>query len=86
MPLIHQPPAHHDTVKTSIARGLSLAKTEGEELLIFTAYQQLYKVTIDVMFNEPFYFHSNIPILRGMHILINFIHAIGVIMSGSGLK
>ena len=66
MPLIDLPPAHHDTVKTAIARGLSLAKTEGEDVLIFTADQQLYTVTIDVMFNKPFYFHSIIPILGGM--------------------
>ena len=44
VPLIDQPPAHHDTVKTAIARGLSLAKTEGEDVLIFTADQQLTKL------------------------------------------
>ena len=35
---------------------------------------------------EPFYFHTIIPILWGMHILMKFIHAIGAIMAGSGLK
>jgi len=86
VPLIDRPPAHHDTTKTAINRGLSLARTAGEDVLVLTADQQLYKVTIDILFHEPFYFKSVIPVLGGMHMLMNFIHATAVIMSGSGMK
>jgi len=86
LPLVDRPPAHHDTIKTAIERGLSLARAAGEDVLIFTADQQLYKVTIDILFHEPLYFKSVIPVLRGMHMLMNFIHATAIIIAGSGMK
>ena len=48
--------------------------------------QQLYKVTIDILFHQPSYFKSVIPVLGGMHMLMNFIHTIAIIMAGSGMK
>ncbi len=86
LPLIDNPPADHDTIKTAIDKGLSLIKGTNEDVLIFTVDQQLYKVAIDVMFHEPIYFASVVPVLGGMHMLMNFIHAVSVIMGGSGLK
>ena len=65
LPLVDRPPAHPDTIKTAIERGLSLARAAGENVLIITADQQLYKVTIDILFHEPFYFKSVIPVLGG---------------------
>lgn len=86
LPLVDRPPAHPDTIKTAIEKGLSLVRAAGDDVLIFTADQQLYKVTIDIMFHEPSYFKSVIPVLGGMHMLMNFIHATSVIMAGSGMK
>ena len=54
--------------------------------MVFTADQQLNKVTIDILFYEPLYFKSIIPVLGGMHMLMNFIHATAIIMFGSGMK
>ena len=71
LPLVDRPPAHPDTIKTAIERGLSLARAD----------QQLYKVTIDILFHEPFYFKSVIPVLGGMHMLMNFIHATAITMA-----
>ena len=86
MPLIDLPPAQHDTILTSLEKGLSLVKNNGNGVLIFTADQQLYKIVIDIMFHQPSYFKLVVPVLGGMHMLMNFIHAISIIMSGSGLK
>ena len=86
LPLVDRPPAHPDTIKTAIEKGLSLVRAAGEYVLFFTADQQLYKVTIDIVFNQPSYFKSVIPVLGGMHMLMNFIHAIAIIMAGSGMK
>jgi len=55
-------------------------------VLIFTTDQQLYEVTIDILFHQPSYFQCIIPVLGGMHLLMNFIHAIAVIMAGSGMR
>ena len=86
LPLIDKPPAHPDTIKTAINRRLSLARTVNEDVLILTADHQLYKVSIDVLFHEPSYFKSGIPVLGGMHMLMNFTHAIAIIMDGTGMK
>jgi len=53
LPLIDRPPAHPDIIKTAIERGLSLTSAAVEDVLIFRAEQQLYKVTIDILFHEP---------------------------------
>ena len=51
LPLIDRPPTHHDTTKTSIDKGLTLMRAEGDDVLIFTADQQLYKIVIDIVFS-----------------------------------
>ncbi|MCP3889476.1 MAG: hypothetical protein GY702_11490, partial [Desulfobulbaceae bacterium] len=86
LPLIDCLPAHHDTIKTAIVKGLTLVKAAGQESLIFTVDQQLYKVTIDILFHQPSYSKYVLPVLGGMHMLMNFIHSIAVIMAGSGMK
>ena len=86
LPLVDRPPAHPDTIKTVKEKGLSLVRAAGEDVLVFTADQQLCKVTIDILFHPPSYFKSVIPVLGGMHMLMNFIHAIAIIMAGSGMK
>ena len=87
MPLVDRPPAHPDTIKTAVEKGLSLVRAAGEDVLVFTAdQQQLYKVTIGIQFHQPSYFKSVIPVLGGMHMLMNFIHAIAIILAGSGMN
>ena len=85
-PLVDRPSAHPDTIKTAIERGLSLARAAGGDVLIFTADQQLYKVTTGILFYDPLYFKFVILVLGGMHMLMNFIHAAAIIKSGSGVK
>ena len=86
LPLIDHTPADPDTIKTATEKGLSLIKKSNGDVLFITCDQQLYKVTIDILFHEPAYFNCVVPILGGMHMLMNFIHAVAVIMGGSGLK
>ena len=86
LPLIDRPPAHHATIKTAIDKGLSLMRAAGDDVLIFPADQQLYKIVIDIMFYQPTYIESVIPVLGGMHMPMNFIHATAVIMAGSGMN
>ena len=82
-PLVDRPSAHPDTIKTAIERGLSLARAAGEDVLIFTADQHLYK---GILFYEPLYFKFVIHVLGGMHILMHFIHTAAIIKAGSGVK
>ena len=83
LPLVDRPPVHPDTIKTAIERGLSLARAVGDDVSIFTADQQLYQVTLGILFHGPSYFKSVIAVLGVM--LMNFINATAIIMDGSGL-
>ena len=84
--LIDQPLANPDTIQTAIEKGRTLIKGTGEDVLIFTAEQQLYKVIINIMFHKLFHFQMLVPMLGGMHMLVTYVHAISVLMAGSVLK
>ena len=52
---------------------------------MFTCDQQLYRITLDIIWNEPEWWKNFYPHLGGMHMLINFIGSIGKLMAGNGL-
>ena len=86
LPLLDRPPAHHDTTKTAIDKELTLMRAAGDDVLIFRADQKLYKIVIDIVFYQPTYLQSEIPVLGGMHMLMNCIRATAVIMASSGMN
>ena len=83
LPLIDKAPASPSTILTAIEKGLTLLNDAGtgQNILVFTVDQQLYKVTVDILFHTPSYFMNVIPVLGSMHTLIAFIHAICIILS-----
>ena len=84
LPLVDRLPAHHDTTKTAMDKGLTLMRAAGDNVLIFMADQQLCKSVIHIVYYQPTYFQSVITVLGGMHMLMNFIHATAVIVAGGG--
>ena len=64
LPLIDRPPAHRDTIKTALDKGLSLMRAAGADMLFFTADQQLYN-RYNVLSTHQFKYV--IPVLGGMH-------------------
>ena len=57
----------------------------GQEFSVFTCDQQLFPVTLDIIWNEPERWRNFYPGVGGMHMLMNFIGSVGKLMSGSGL-
>ncbi len=58
----------------------------GQTITVFTNDQQLYRVTVNVMWVCPDLFKDFVPHLGGMHTLMSFIGAVGTVMSNSGLE
>ena len=58
----------------------------GQTITVFTNDQQLYRVTVNVMWVCPDLFKDFVPHLGGMHTLMSFIGAVGTLMSNSGLE
>lgn len=84
-PLIMAKPSDPSTVYTSIIKAQSITAAAGQEYTIFTANQQLYKVAVHIMWDNPQQFANFIPRLGGMHFLINVIGCIGSLAEDSGL-
>lgn len=77
--LVDHPQIDPDTIKTAIEKGLFLVKSNGGDMTIYTADKQLYNITINILF----YHKCAITILGGMHMVIHFILATAVIMTGA---
>ena len=62
-----------------------LTNARGQYWVIYTADQQLYKVTCQIIWNDIENFTPFIPRLGGMHFLMSFIGTIGANAADSGL-
>ena len=51
----------------------------------FTAYQQQYRVALEVMWTEPNRFQNFILRIGSMHWIMSLVGSIGVLMKNSGL-
>lgn len=85
LPLIDQPPTNHDTVLTTMMELRRITNECGQSFTVFTADQAIYKVVIDIIWNDQDHFSDFVPRLGGMHTLMSFIGCVGTLMAGSGL-
>ena len=86
MPLIDTPPADPSTMMTALAEAGRLTSETGQEFTIFTCDQQLYRISLQVIWAYPEQFSNVILRLGGMHMLMSFVGAVGSLMSESGLS
>lgn len=85
VPFLDMAPAEPDTIKTAMVRAQSLTSLAGQEWTIFTNDQQLYQVTVHVIWTNKHLFARFIPRLGGMHMIMCFVGSVGFLMAGSGL-
>ena len=63
-----------------------LTNLTGQVYTIFTNNQKLYRTVVNVKWTYPAQFQNFIPRIGGMHTLMNFAGAVGVLMSDTGLE
>ena len=85
-PLLDMVPAEPDTMLTSMCDAMSISEQSGQDTTIFTCDQQLYKIAVQVQWNEPERFSKMVVRLGGMHMLMSFLGSIGSLMKGTGLE
>ena len=86
-PWIDMKPSDPDTMLTAIyGRGRSLVKSTGQDIVVFTRDQQLYKVAVNITWANPERFQNFVLRLGGMHFIINFIGCVGTLMADTGLS
>ena len=79
------PPVDHSTMMTVLIEANRLTSEAGQEFTIFTCDQQLYRVSLQVIWAYPEQFSHVVLRLGGMHMLMSFIGAVGSLMEESGL-
>ena len=58
----------------------------GQEVSVFTCDQQLYRVTLDIIWVNPEHWQNFYPQIDVMHWVMSFSGCIGKLMANSGLK
>ena len=85
-PLIDMKPSDPDTMMTAMARVQELTSETGQNFIVLTCDQQLYRVAVQVLWAHPDKFKDMHLRLGGMHALMSFVGAIGSLMAESGLS
>ena len=85
-PLIDQTPSDLSTMMTAMIEAEKLTNEAGQAYTVFTAYQQLYRVILDVFWTNPQRFSNFISRIGGMHWLMSFVGSVAVLMKNSGLQ
>ena len=84
-PLINKMPSDPSTILTAMCDIESASKRAGQQVTVFTCDQQLYQVTIDIVWDDPVRWKHFYPRIGGMHWLMSFVGAVGKLMKHSGL-
>ena len=85
LPLIDKAPADPATITSALSKAQAVTGATGQEYVIFTAVQQLYKVAVHVMWENQALFSNVYLRLGGMHLLMSYVGSIGSLMAGSGM-
>ena len=80
MPLLNHKPSDPSTMLTAMLKARKLSSAAGQEFTVFTVDQQLYRVCLQIIWDDPSRFQNFC--LR--HLLMSFISASGSLMAGSG--
>ena len=86
LPLIDKTPSDPSTTEASLIKAQTISLSVGQEFVVFTADQQLYRVALNVIWNSPDKFSDICLRLGGMHFLMSYCSCIGLLMSASGFE
>ena len=86
LPLIDMKPSDPDTMLTAMVRVQELTSQTGQTFSLLTCDQQLYRVAVNVSWDQPERFKDTYLRLGDMHALMTFAGAVGSLMAESGLS
>ena len=79
-------PSDPDTMFTAMVEAERLVLSTGQNIVMFTCDQQLYKVAVNITWAYPDQFQNFVLRLGGMHFIMNFIGCVGTLMADTGLS
>ena len=84
-PLINSKPAHHDTVNTALQQAIQITQDSNQNYVVMTADLQIYKIIVSILFHQPDLLTYIVALLGRMHMLMDFIAALGTLAKACGL-
>lgn len=84
-PLINGKPAHHDTVNTALQQAMQITRDSNQDYVVMTADFQIYRIIVNIIFYQPELLTYIVALLGRMHMLMDFIAALGTLAKGCGL-
>ena len=85
-PLINKTPSDPSTILTAMIDVEAVTTSAGQEVSVFTCDQKLYRVTLEIIWEDPQRWKNFYPRLGGMHWVMSFSGCIGKLMANSGLE
>ena len=85
LPLIDSATVDPATIMSAMQTARAVTETTGQEYVVFTADQQLYRVAVHVMWENQVLFGNIYLRLGGMHLLMSYVGCMGYLMAGSGI-
>lgn len=85
-PLIPESPTSPSVVLNSLEYFISASNLLHQQYVIVTANQAIYEIVLALKSKYPVKLERVIVRMGGFHIIMNFLEAIGHLMSGSGIK
>ena len=83
-PLLNLKPSAESTMLTGMLKAGDLSKAAGQEYVVLTLNQQLYRVVLHVLWDDPNRFPNFFLRLGGMHLLMSLFSASSTLLNGSG--
>ena len=74
------------TMLTTMMEAKRLTTNAGQDFVVFTVDQQLYKVAVQLSWADKSIHDSFVLRLGGMHTLMNFVGCVGTLMANTGLE
>ena len=84
-PLINKTPSYPSTILTAMCDIETTFKKSGQREAVFTCDQQLYRITMDIIWNDPSGWTYFYPHIGGMHWLMSLVGSVIKLMKNSGL-
>ena len=69
---------------SGMLKAVDLSKAAGQEYVLLTLDQQLYRVALHVLWDDPNRFPNFYLRLDGMHLLMSFVSASSTLLNGRG--
>ena len=85
LPLIDKPPSAPETIASALIKARQVSEDLGQGFVVFIADQQLYKVALHLIWQEPDAFSNVYLRLGGMHLLMSYIGCVGTLMTETGI-